>query len=51
VNDELERMWNETVVAYYNVMSYDLPIETYKSQKRTLSIVRSSGRDSNSGHP
>jgi hypothetical protein len=37
VNDELERMWKEAVVAKFKVLSWDVPEETEETHKKSQS--------------
>jgi hypothetical protein len=51
VNEKLEGVWKETVVAFFNVLSWHLPRGTEKTTKIVGQDIRSLGRDFNPRPP
>jgi hypothetical protein len=39
VNDELERMWKEAVVAYFKALSWHVPEDSTENHKKPLRIA------------
>jgi hypothetical protein len=39
VNDELERMWKETVVTQFKVLSRRFPVELRKTTKKSVKVA------------
>jgi predicted P-loop ATPase len=51
MNDELERIWKEMVMAYFKVPSWHLSEESEEKHKNLSQDSRSPGQDLNLRHP
>jgi hypothetical protein len=49
VNDELKRVWKDAVVAYFKVLTQNLPGWTERNHENQCQDIRSPGRDLNPG--
>jgi hypothetical protein len=51
MNDELERIWKEAVMAYFKVLCRNLPRGAEENYENLMQYRRSSGLDLNQGPP